>query len=58
MIIGLAGDAPALQKPFVSAISSPLEVLNGLLVFLRRGARLEGAEISSLACLRIFLPRI
>lgn len=36
----------------------PLEILNGAFVFLRRSLCLEGAEISSFACLGIFLARI
>lgn len=33
----------------------PLEVLDLALVFLGRGARVEGAEIASFACLGVFL---
>jgi hypothetical protein len=42
---------------FLTALA-PLEVLNGVFVFIRRGLCLEGAEISSLARVRIFLAGI
>ena len=35
-----------------------LEILHGLFVLLRSRARLKRAEIPTLACLRILLPRI
>ena len=35
-----------------------LEILHRLFVFLRSRARLKRAEIPTLACLRILLPRI
>ncbi len=38
--------------------SATLEILHRLLVFLRSRARLKRAEIPTLACLRILLPRI
>ena len=37
---------------------TPLKILNGAFVFLRRSLRLEGAKISSLTRLRIFLAGI
>ena len=37
---------------------TPLEILNGAFVFLRRGLCIERAEISSFARLRIFLAGI
>jgi hypothetical protein len=36
----------------------PFEILHGALVLLRRGARIEGAEIAAPAGLRILLARI
>ena len=38
--------------------SATLEILHRLFVFLRSRARLKRAEIPTLACLRILLPRI
>jgi hypothetical protein len=38
--------------------SATLEILHRLFVFLCSRARLKRAEIPTLACLRIFLPRI
>jgi hypothetical protein len=38
--------------------SMPFKVLHGFFVFLRRSFRFERAQISSLAGLRILLPRI
>lgn len=39
-------------------VSVALEELHGALVFLRRCARLEGAEVAALAAFRIFLARV
>ena len=47
-----------ISLPLRIAISATLEILHGLFVFLRRRARLKRAEIPTLACLRILLPRI
>ena len=52
---------PALQSDFAAfanSDSATLEILHRLFVLLRRGARFKRAEIPSLACLRILLPRI
>jgi hypothetical protein len=52
---------PALQSDFAAfanSDSATLEILHGLFVLLRRGARFKRAEIPRLACLRILLPRI
>src|SRR5437016_14286170 len=52
---------PALQSDladFATRDSATLEILDCFLVLLRRRSRLEGAEISSLARLRILLLRI
>jgi len=49
---------PALQSDFAAfanSDSATLEILDCFLVLLRGRSRLEGAEISSLARLRIFL---
>jgi hypothetical protein len=43
---------------FPNSDSMVLEILHRFLVFLRRRSRLKGAEVSPLACLWIFLPRI